>query len=151
MENTFKKLASLQTKVPKLPKLPSVSDIEEKEVKYGINLPPSYKEYLKNYSNLSVGFYEPYQINRPEAKHIDFDENVNEAWQYGLSKNYLPFLTDNGDYFCFDLTSKGPEFQVVFISHEMEEERWDNFLQWTENCWIKGTIEDQEEFDDEEF
>ena len=97
-----------------------------------------------------VGCYEPYMLNRPQSQHIDFDSNVKEAWEFGLSKNFLPFLTDNGDYFCFDLNSNGPEFQVVFISHEMEEERWTSFLDWVENCWIKETLEDEEEFEDEE-
>tara|TARA_Y100001934_G_scaffold120671_1_gene147478 strand:- start:1616 stop:2062 length:447 start_codon:yes stop_codon:yes gene_type:complete len=145
MEDIFNKLKSLHQPKSSNAKLPTETEIKEKETKYGINFPPTYQEFLKKYSNLSVGFYEPFMLNRPDVKFIDFDTNVKEAWEDGLSKEYLPFLTDNGDYFCFDLTTKAPDFEVVLMSHEMEEERWENFLDWVENCWIQESLEEDEE------
>jgi hypothetical protein len=54
----------------------------------------------------------------------------------------LHFLEDNTDLFCFDLTTNGPEFGVVFRPHNGKStESWPNFAAWVEECWL-GELED---------
>ena len=137
MEHIFTRLKELHSETPVTPSLPSEEEIKDKENKYGINFPPSYKLYLLKFSNLNVGTFEPYMLNRHQFPYIDLDSNVEDARKYGLPDHLFPFMTHNGDYFCFNLNSEGPEYEVLFWSHDFPEEKWKNFMDWVENCWIK--------------
>ena len=47
-------------------------------------------------------------------------------------------MEDNGNYYCFDLSSAKEDYKVVYFSHDgLSEETWPNFLVWVEKCWIK--------------
>ena len=74
-----------------------------------------------------------------DGSYLDLIQAVKEARQYrGLPGYLIPFVADqDGDYFCFDLHSEEPEYEVVYWSHNgTSKERWKNFLDWVERCWM---------------
>jgi hypothetical protein len=124
--------------------LHTLNEVIEKEKKYNISFPPSYKEYLLKYSNITVGRYELFRLNAPKWPYIDLDAQIKIARSIGLPEKYFPFLQDNSDFFCFDTSSAGPEFQIIFWSHDglLKPESWANFMDWVSNCWIKEKLEE---------
>lgn len=101
----------------------------------GVKLPKSYRAYLKQYAHRSVGTYEPFIA----AEIVDA---VRMARQVDVPDHLLPFLYDNGDYFCFDLRSTVEEPAVVFWDHNgRSDETWPNFAAWVEECWL-GELDD---------
>ena len=143
MDSLFNELEKLHKPTPKSPSLPTEKEIKEFELKHKIKFPESFRIFLLRYSNLNVGHYEPFMINKPEYPYLDFDEGVKDARAMDLPTRYFPFLHDNSDYFCFDLNSNKPDYEVIYWSHDgmFKEERWNNFLDWVENCWIIETKE----------
>ena len=132
----LEKLKALSYKAPNPPKLPTEKDIKNVEEKLDIKFPPSYVEYQANYSDVFFGTFELYQLFE-NGSYLDLLKGIKEAREAGLSKNLIPFLEDNGDYYCFDTNSPAPEFEIRFWSHNGEtNEKWKNFLDWVENCWI---------------
>lgn len=135
--DTFEKLRSLSETVPKPPQLPSEDDVKNAEIKLGVSFPPSYITYQLEYSNLTYGTFEPYLLFE-DGSYLDLVNAVNEAREYGLPEHLLPFLGDNGDYYCFDMTTKPPEYKVRYWSHNgTTDENWEGFMDWVERCWIE--------------
>lgn len=116
-------------------KLPTFEDINNLEKELNILLPDSYKTYLLDYSNISLGVYE---LLKPFRDNTYLDMiNVVENSRTILPPNLIPFLYDNGDYFCFNLSKNAPDYEVVFWSHNGQtDEKWSNFITWVEKCWI---------------
>lgn len=101
----------------------------------GMKLPPSYRAYLKTYAHRLIGTYEPFTISELEGE-------ARDAWSMEMETYLLPFVCDNGDYFCFDTRSKMEEPPVVYWSHNgTTDETWPNFAAWVEECWL-GELED---------
>ncbi|MDX5442584.1 MAG: SMI1/KNR4 family protein [Hymenobacteraceae bacterium] len=133
---TFEKLKSLNQSVPKPPPLPTIEDVKTAEEKLGVKFPPSYVRYQLEYSNIFFGIFEPYRLFE-NGSYLDLISSVREAWKNEVPNHLLPFLEDNGDYFCFDLNSASPEYEVRFWTHNgTTNEKWKNFLDWVEKCWI---------------
>lgn len=122
---------------------PSEEEIQQVEIKLGIALPPSYRAFLTECPNIYFGPY-------PLLCLGTLLDAVEHSANHGISKNLVPFVEDNSDFFCFDTSTQAPEYQVVYWSHNgWGEERWENFLAWCELCWIAEELESREE--DKEF
>jgi hypothetical protein len=133
----LEKLRTLSQTVPKPTKLPTENDLRNVEEKLDFKFPPSYVKYQLNYSDVALGTFEPYQLFE-DGSYLDLLNGIIEAQELGLPKNLIPFLEDNADFYCFDTNSTAPEFEVRFWSHNGEtNEKWKNFLDWVENCWIE--------------
>ena len=131
---TLKRLKELGVEVPNPPVLPTAKDVENAERKLGIKFPPSYVKYQLAYSDVVLGTFEPYQLFE-DGSYTDLIKAVEEARDAGLPEHLIPFLEDNSDYFCFDLTSPAPEYEVRFWSHNGQTlEKWNNFLEWVDEC-----------------
>ena len=136
--DTLEKLKSLDQSVTLPAELPTAADVKAAEEKLGIKFPPSYVKYQLEYSDIIVGDLEMYSLVE-DGSYLDMVNNINEARQYHeLPDPLLPFVAEqDGDYFCFNLKSAGPEYEVVYWSHNgTTDEKWDNFLDWVERCWI---------------
>lgn len=134
----LEKLKSLDQAAPFPPTLPTEADVNAAEEKLGVKLPPTYVKYQLEYSDVLFGHYELFQLFE-DGSYLDLINRVKEARAHDISEEHLlPFVQDNGNYFCFDLKSPAPEYEVVYWSHNgTADERWKNFLDWVENCWIK--------------
>jgi hypothetical protein len=146
---TLEKLKSLNEPVPVPPQLPKVADINNAEEKLGVKFPPSYVKYQLEYSNVQFGEFEMYQVFE-DGSYLDLIQAVKEARQHHqLPEHLLPFVADqDGDYYCFNLRSNGPEYEVVYWSHNgTTDEKWNNFLDWVERCWIGESSDDDDDED----
>ena len=133
----LEKLRSLNEGVPDPAVLPTEADVKNAEEALGVKFPPSYVKYQLEYADISFGQYELYHLFE-DGSYLDLIKEVKEARASNkLGEHLLPFVEDNGDYFCFDLRSGAPEYEVVYWSHNgTTGERWNNFLDWVEQCWI---------------
>ena len=142
--DTLEKLKSLNQPVPLPPQLPTEADVMAAEEKLGVKFPPSYVKYQLEYSDINVGHLEMYSLFEDDDR-LNLISNVNNARKYHrLDEHLLPFVEEqDGDYFCFNLESNGPEYEVVYWSHNgTTDEKWDNFLDWVERCWIGENTEE---------
>lgn len=142
----LEKLRSLNESAPIPPALPTEADVVTAEEQLAVKFPPSYVKYQLHFSHVLYGHYELYQLF-DDGSHLDLVTEVGEARKHhNLGAHLLPFVMDNGDYFCFDLRAPAPEYEVVYWSHNgITDERWKNFLDWVENCWIKESLEKDED------
>ncbi|MCJ8166160.1 SMI1/KNR4 family protein [Pontibacter sp. E15-1] len=137
---TLERLREVSGEVPIPPKLPTRKDIENAERKLELKFPPSYVKYQLEYSDVVLGTIEPLQLFE-NGSYTDLVKAVREAHEAGLSEHLIPFLEDNSDFYCFDLTSSPPEYNVRFCSHNgLTDEKWENFLEWVDKCWIEESI-----------
>ncbi|HEY0042502.1 MAG TPA: SMI1/KNR4 family protein [Flavisolibacter sp.] len=140
----LEKLKSLNQPVPLPPQLPTEADVMAAEEKLGVKFPPSYVKYQLEYSDISVGHLEMYSLFEDDDR-LNLISNVNNVRKYHrLDEHLLPFVEEqDGDYFCFNLESNGPEYEVVYWSHNgTTDEKWDNFLDWVERRWIGENTEE---------
>lgn len=139
---TLEKLKEMGAINPFSNRLPTIEDVNNLEKELNILLPNSYKTYLLDYSNISLGVYE---LLKPFRDNTYLDMvNVVESSREMLPPNLIPFLYDNGDYFCFNLNKNAPDYEIVFWSHNGQtDEKWPNFITWVEKCWI-GEQENQD-------
>lgn len=135
--DVLKKLKSLNESVPSPIALATLDEVDAVEKLLNIHFPPSYKRYLLEYSDVNFGVFELYNL-RQDGSYLDIVLGIREAREaYDLPNYLIPFLHDNSNYFCFDKTSKGPEYNVVYWAHNgLTNEKWDNFLDWVVKCWI---------------
>jgi hypothetical protein len=140
----LEKLKSLNQPVPLPPQLPTEADVMAAEEKLGVKFPPSYVKYQLEYSDINVGHLEMYSLFEDDDR-LNLISNVNNVRKYHrLDEHLLPFVEEqDGDYFCFNLESNGPEYEVVYWSHNgTTDEKWDNFLDWVERRWIGENTEE---------
>jgi hypothetical protein len=69
----------------------------------------------------------------PGADRLDLFKIAAAAWGImGVPRDLLPFIEDNGDYFC--LTSDG---EVVYWSHNgSTDERWPTMAAWHQQVCV---------------
>ena len=124
--------------------LPSEEQINEYEKYLNIRLPESYKKCLESCSNVSLGGLQ-LLIPSKSGDYLDIYQaliDINSVENF--PKNFLPFVFDNADYFCFNLNKNAPDYEVVYWSHNGQtDEKWANFDDWVEKCWI-GEQENQD-------
>lgn len=145
--DVFERLRRLDDPPPQPAPLPTVARLEEVERTLGVRFPPSYREFQLRYSDVDVGLYEPYWLHA-SGDYADLVTSAREAWDViGVPRHLLPFVEDNGNYYCLDTAGTGPEHEVVFWTHDglFPEHRWPSFADWVEQVWIAEAIEAQEQ------
>jgi len=136
----LERLKEFGDEVPTSPQLPTRKDVVSAERKLGVKFPPSYVKYQLQYSDVVLGTFELFQLFE-DGSYTDLFKAVREAKETGLPEHLLPFLEDNSDYYCFDLTSPAPEYKVRFWSHNgLTGEEWGDFLEWVNKCWIEESL-----------
>ncbi len=110
--------------------LASSYDLDELEARVNIKLPQSYRIYLSKYAHRQIGTFEPFKVS-------EIYSQITVKRAEGLNANLIPFLEDNADLYCFDVSTKAPDFAVVFVPHDgTSDESWPNFSTWVEECWV---------------
>lgn len=128
---------------------PTDAEIDAAQAKLGFPFPADYRAFLKRAEDVSDAGFEAAAI-LPGAGHLDLFEIAREAWEeMELPRDLLPFVEDNGDYFC--LTREGG---VAFWSHNGQvDETWPSFDAWYEQVVLEELDEDDEDddgYDDDE-
>ncbi|MCK4797177.1 MAG: SMI1/KNR4 family protein [Spirochaetes bacterium] len=126
-------LKSLKEEVPNPPRLPSNDEVEKIEKYFNLSLPPDYKKYLIEASDVVYGLLEP-AVAIEEFDEMYLINFVEEAWnQAGVPKKLFPFCMDNGNYYCFN-----DNHDVVFWDHNgISDEKWNDFAEWVKLVWIE--------------
>lgn len=112
---------------------PTDAEIEAVETDLNFAFPTAYKDFLKSGGNVAHAMYEPALV-RPGIDRLHLPKVAREAWQVGgVSRDWLPFIQDNGDYFI--LSSSG---EVRFWSQNgLTNERWPHFKDWFQQCCVE--------------
>lgn len=114
-------------------RIPTDAEIAAAEQRLGVTFHPDYRAFLKGGSDVADSILEPAVI-LPGGGHLDIFEITNAAWNLmGVPRDLLPFVEDNGDYFCIKSTG-----QVVYWSHNgTTDERWPNIAAWRQQVCVE--------------
>lgn len=115
-------------------RLPNDADIAAIEKKLNFTFPPDYVNFLKTGGNVANARFEA-AIVLLGCEHLYLYDIATWAWEHGgVPKDWLPFVEDNGDYFCVSNTG-----QVRFWSHNgATNEHWTSFSAWYQQVCVGG-------------
>lgn len=112
---------------------PTDAEIAEAERRLSFKFPSEYVAFLKGGGNVENAVLEP-AVVLPGSGHLDLFEIAESAWAHeGVSRDWLPFIEDNSDYF---LVSQNGE--VRYWSHNgTTNERWPTFSAWFQQVCVE--------------
>jgi hypothetical protein len=123
--------------------VPTEVEVAAAERELGSALPPDYRRYLLEASDVVYDGMEPALVV-PDAGYRDLVAMARVAWGLGVPHDLLPFCEDNGDYYC--LTTAG---RVRFWSHNgTTDESWMDLGTWIIDVWIGESGEGVEEVEE---
>ncbi|EGH65204.1 SMI1/KNR4 family protein [Pseudomonas syringae] len=104
---------------------PTDAEIADAESKLNFRFPAPYVQFLKGGSDVVNAVFEPAVI-LDGGSSLGIFEIAKIAWDHGVPRDWLPFIEDNGDYFC--VSEAGG---VRYWSHNgSTNERWPTFSAW---------------------
>jgi hypothetical protein len=114
-------------------RLPTHAEIAATEARLGMAFHADYKAFLLDGSDVANSLLEP-AVVLPGAGHLDLFDIADRAWRLmHVPRDLLPFVEDNGDYYC--LTPAG---EVVYWSHNgATDERWPNIVAWRKQVCVE--------------
>ncbi|EIF51644.1 hypothetical protein SULAR_02233 [Sulfurovum sp. AR] len=114
-------------------RVPTDQEIQEAQEKLNYKFHPDYIEFLKSGSDVANACFEPAVILSGSC-HLDIYEISDTAWsKMGLSRDLLPIVEDNGDYYCLNKSG-----EVVFWSHNgTTDEKWKNISDWYQQVCVE--------------
>lgn len=114
-------------------RLPTDEEIDAAEQRLGIPFHADYRAFLKGGGDVADAILEPAVI-LPGASHLDLFQIAEAAWNLiGLPRDLLPFVEDNGDYFCVT-----PSGEVVYWSHNgTTDEKWPSIADWRRQVCVE--------------
>jgi hypothetical protein len=112
---------------------PTDVEIDEAENKLGMKFHPDYRKFLLNGGDVANALFAP-AVVLPGSGYCDLVTIAETAWKVmGVPRHYLPFIEDNGDYFC--VTSGG---EIVYWSHDgPTNERWPTLALWYQQVCVE--------------
>ena len=112
---------------------PTDDEIAAAERKLNFCFPAAYVAFLKGGGNVANAVFEPAVI-LPGCSYLDIFEIAETAWNRdGVPKDWLPFIEDNGDYFCISQAG-----EVRYWSHNgTTNERWPSFSEWFQQVCVE--------------
>lgn len=115
-------------------RIPSDDDIDAAERLLGIPFPAGYREFLKSGSDVASACFDAPVIFPEAPPYLNLITIATEAWDVmGVPRELLPFIEDNGDYFCVT-----PDGGVVYWSHNgPTDERWSDIASWHQQVCIE--------------
>lgn len=138
-QDLFERLRTAGTPAPFVTRRATDSEIDGVEAALEVRLPPSYRAYLLQISDVLVGRSWPLGIHHEMSggRLVDQTRDLHAA---GLPLFLVPFETgQDGDAVCFDTRSAGPEYTAVrwlYDDGSFETYRWPTFLAWVEDEWL---------------
>jgi hypothetical protein len=112
---------------------PTDAEIAAAEQRLGVPFHPDYRDFLRGGGDVAGARFEPAVI-LPGSGHLDLFDIADIAWRVmHVPPNWLPFVEDNGDYYC--LTPAG---EVVYWSHNgATDERWSSIAAWRQQVCVE--------------
>ncbi|MBT3144822.1 SMI1/KNR4 family protein [Neptunomonas phycophila] len=115
--------------------LPDEDQLVEIEEELLIGIPPDFKEYLLEASDVVVGTLTPVTVTDPHA-HTHLPEVTATAWSIGLPRDVIPVCETPEGYYA--MSSEGV---ISFWERETEEfgeQEWENIWDWVEKVWMQS-------------
>jgi len=112
---------------------PTDEEIAAAELRLGLAFHPDYRAFLRGGGDVADATLEPAVI-LPGSGHLDLFEIADTAWSLmGVPRHLLPFVEDNGDYYCVD-----PSGEVVYWSHNgITDEKWPTIAAWRQQVCVE--------------
>ena len=112
---------------------PTDPEIAEAQHRLNFNFPPEYIAFLKSGGDVANALFEPAVI-LPGSGYLDLFEIAESAWAHGgISRDWLPFIEDNSDYFLISQTG-----EVKYWSHNgTTNEKWPTFSAWFQQVCVE--------------
>lgn len=112
---------------------PTDKEITSAESRLGVVFHPDYRAFLKGGGDVGNATFDP-AVVLPGSGYCDLFEIAQYAWENaGVPRNVVPFIEDNGDYFCIS-----PCGEVTYRSHNGEaSERWPSFPSWFQQVCVE--------------
>lgn len=112
---------------------PTDLEIDAAENRLGIKFHPDYRKFLRDGGNVANALFEA-AVVLPGSGYCDLIEIAETAWNdIGVPRQYLPFVEDNGDYFCIT-----PDGGIVYWSHNgVTDERWPTLALWHQQVCVE--------------
>jgi len=132
LADVIAELRRLNQPVPEPLRLPTQVEVEAAERRLKRKLPPDYRKYLLEASDVVYGTLEPAVVIQ-DAGYLELSELAESAWsEMEVPRDLLPICEDNGDYYC--LNENG---EVCFWSHNgATEDKWPDLATWIKEVWI---------------
>lgn len=132
MEEIIERLRELNISVPIPLELPTHEDLVEVEEQILIHLPPEYKEFLLEVSDVIYGSIEPCTASDSQL-HTYLPDVTSQAWDLGLPRHLVPICEVNGDYYATD-----PDGEIrLWENGELADEIWDSIWHWAREIWLE--------------
>lgn len=112
---------------------PTVVEIADAERRLNFRFPTAYIEFPRGGGNVANAVFEPAVI-LPGCSYLDLFDIAETAWSRdGVPRDWLPFIEDNGDYFCVS-----QDGEVRHWSHNgTTNERWPSFAAWFQQVCVE--------------
>ena len=112
---------------------PTNQEIDAAEIRLGMKFHPDYRGFLLSGGNVANALFNP-AVVIPGSGYCDLIEIAETAWNVmGVPRGYLPFIEDNGDYFC--ITTEG---EIIYWSHNgASTERWPTWALWYQQVCVE--------------
>lgn len=138
IEQTISKLKELAGDSLLKQKLPDEDFLKKLAGRIGFSLPPDYKKFLKEASNVIYGRLDLLTVNPEQGSNNELEQFINEMKESDYFEDVplqgIPICEDNGD--CYFIL---PDGKVVFWSHNgITDEQWPSLSIWIQEVWIEG-------------
>lgn len=112
---------------------PTDEEITSAEVRLGVVFHPDYRAFLKSGGNVGNALFAA-AVVLPGSGYCDLFEIAQYAWESaGVPRDLVPFIEDNGDYFCIS-----PSGEVSYWSHNgATSERWSSLADWFQQVCVE--------------
>jgi len=119
--------------VPKPPRLPTEEEVIEAERELGVAFSHEYKTYQLIGSDIVHGTREPGLLLPGLSPYLCLRAIANNGWELGTPKDFLPFCSDNGNYFT--ISSDG---YIGYMDHDDHSHGviYDRFSDWVIEEWL---------------
>src|SRR5690349_9880589 len=112
---------------------PTDEEITSAETRLGVMFHPDYRAFLKGGGDVGNAVFDP-AVVLPGSGYCDLFEIAQYAWENaGVPRDLVPFIEDNGDYFCIS-----PSGEVFYWSHNgATSERWPSLSNWFQQVCVE--------------
>ena len=112
---------------------PTDQEISSAEARLGVVFHPDYCAFLKSGGDVGNAMFDP-AVVLPGSGYCDLFDIAEYAWKNaGVPRDLVPFIEDNGDYFCISSTG-----EVSYWSHNgAVSERWASLPSWFQRVCLE--------------
>ena len=133
MEDVLAELRERNLDVASPLELPTEDQLIIVEEEILMPLPADYKGFLLLVSDVICGSIEPATVADPNA-HSYLSELTANAWEQGLSREYIPICEYKGGYFYITQTS-----EIGFWPSDNDDENsWESIWHWARDIWLNS-------------